>query len=500
MPVIVYKEGCSTWLLFMLFHVYKGSLLLFVLSFVFFLSGFVVRFCGGCVLVDVYFIKLSGIRINMPFLFDEISLMLGALVCFISRNVIIFTAVYMSSEQFMKRFIHLILIFVGTIILFIFIPSNFFFLIGWDGLGVVSFVLVIYYQNNLALGGGIMTCLSNRLGDLFLIVSMFLLSFSGGWSVWSVRVFNGFNFFFLIFIVLGAFTKRAQMPFRAWLPIAIAAPTPISALVHSSTLVTAGVYLLVRYRFLLRGCLLLVDFVLVVSSITIFIARLSAIKHWDCKKIIALSTLSHLRFIIYCVAINFPGLAFFHLCVHAMFKSLIFMCVGILIHSYQTQDLRKIRGVILRLPFVRFVLVRSEFSMIGFPFLSGFYSKDLVMEGVVQNPFNIVPHCLVIFRVLCTSWYCSRLIFLFIKFKVQSVVLLQYFEKSIFYFIPLIRMLLLIVLGASLFQGIVVDLTFVFNVSKEVKLLPIVCIIVGVYYRFYSLNFRFYFNHFILSM
>lgn len=201
-------------------------------------------------------------------------------------------------------------------------------------------------------------------------------------------------------------TKRAQLPFSAWLPAAIAAPTPVSSLVHSSTLVTAGVYLLIRFRFLIY----LNDFLLFIGLTTIFIAGLSANYECDLKKIIALSTLSQLGLMIIIVGFNFKDLSFFHLMAHAMFKSLLFLCAGVFIHSYgDIQDIRLISGLISSLPSSSFYFSLRSMALCGFPFLSGFFSKDMILEIFFRGRINFFFFFLIFVSTIFTLSYTLRL-------------------------------------------------------------------------------------------
>lgn len=183
--------------------------------------------------------------------------------------------------------------------------------------------------------------------------------------------------FLLGIIILAAITKRAQIPFSAWLPAAMAAPTPVSALVHSSTLVTAGVYLLVRFNYLLS----LNWYVFFIGVLTIFMSGLGANYENDLKKIIALSTLRQLGLIMMSLGLGFYELAFFHLITHAIFKSLLFLCAGVFIHSIgDTQDIRILGGLIISCPVTSFYFIGASIALCGFPFLSGFYSRDIILE------------------------------------------------------------------------------------------------------------------------
>ncbi|MEW8078579.1 MAG: proton-conducting transporter membrane subunit [Candidatus Thiodiazotropha endolucinida] len=226
--------------------------------------------------------------------------------------------------------------------------------LGWDGLGLISFVLVIYYQRDKALGAGLVTALINRVGDVLMLARISLLRESGYWELWGLSLEEGVVGLVLVMVAVLSITKRAQIPFSYWLPAAIIAPTPVSALVHSSTLVTAGVYLMVR---LLIGVgeLQVGGFVrsllLVVSLLTNVMAGISACFEVDLKKIVALSTLRQLGIIVMALAMGYYSLAFFHLITHALFKSLMFIRVGRVIHLFgDSQDLRDVGGLWERMP------------------------------------------------------------------------------------------------------------------------------------------------------
>jgi NADH-ubiquinone oxidoreductase chain 5 len=210
-------------------------------------------------------------------------------------------------------------------------------------------------------------------------------------------------------IILAAITKSAQIPFSSWLPAAIAAPTPVSALVHSSTLVTAGVYLLIRFNILIMesGAR---SFLLLIGGLTIFIAGLSANFEFDLKKIIALSTLRQLGLIIRILAIGFPKLAFFHLLTHALFKALLFMCAGVVIHNIKnSQDIRDMGSLVKFMPFTSICLNVANLALCGMPFLAGFYSKDLILESVLLSNLNLFSFFIYFFSTGLTVCYSFRL-------------------------------------------------------------------------------------------
>jgi NADH-ubiquinone oxidoreductase chain 5 len=210
----------------------------------------------------------------------------------------------------------------------------------------------------------------------------------------------------LVLVIIAAITKRAQMPFSAWLPAAMAAPTPVSALVHSSTLVTAGIYLLIRFNFLIFYN----NFILYVGVLTMLMAGFSANFESDLKKIIALSTLRQLGLMIIIIGLGHMDLSFFHLITHAIFKSLLFLCAGVFIHAYgEVQDVRFISGILNRMPISSFYFIICSMALCGFPFLSGFYSKDLILEMFIIKDINIIFFGLRILATIFTLSYSLRL-------------------------------------------------------------------------------------------
>merc|ERR1712119_157665 len=213
-------------------------------------------------------------------------------------------------------------------------------------------------------------------------------------------------------LVLSACTKSAQIPFSAWLPAAIAAPTPVSALVHSSTLVTAGVYLLIRMNIFLintnRSNVLII-----LGTVTIMIAGLAAIFEIDMKKIIALSTLRQLGIMMIILGAGNPLLAYFHLISHAFFKAILFICAGIIIHNIKDyQDIRNMGSGLMSLPITISIMMVANISLCGLPFLSGFYSKDIILEIIIIKGLNLLIILVVLVGTFLTVAYSCRIRFL----------------------------------------------------------------------------------------
>ena len=352
----------------------------------------------------------SVLRINIGFVFDKFSLVFLSTVSLISRIILGYSKYYISMEKNFFRFLLVLLLFVFSICLLITRSNLVGLILGWDGLGLSSYVLVIFYQNEFSCSAGILTVLSNRVGDVCILLSIGLMYSYGTWSF--ILIYGNIWFCLRCFIMLAGFTKRAQIPFSAWLPAAMAAPTPVSALVHSSTLVTAGVFVFVRFYYCIDKNVCLI--ILVRSIITMFIAGLGAMFEADFKKIIALSTLRQLGLIIIEVGLGFIDIAFCHLIVHALFKSVLFICAGVIIHTNRNlQDNRKLGGLVISSPVLRMIFGVRNISLCGFPFLSGFFSKDLILEGFFGvGVISFLLTFMVILGIGFTVYYRFRFIFL----------------------------------------------------------------------------------------
>nr|WKU84246.1 NADH dehydrogenase subunit 5 [Xylota quadrimaculata] len=359
-------------------------------------------------------VSLNSMSIVMTFLFDWMSLMFMSFVLFISSLVIYYSKEYMSGDYNINRFIMLVLLFVMSMMLLIISPNLISILLGWDGLGLVSYCLVIYFNNVKSYNAGMLTALLNRIGDVaFLLAIAWMLNY-GSWNyIYYLEFMKNDKEMMIIgvLMVLAAMTKSAQIPFSSWLPAAMAAPTPVSALVHSSTLVTAGIYLLIRFNFLVNNSLM-GQLLLLLSGLTMFMSGLGANFEFDLKKIIALSTLSQLGLMMMILSMGYYKLAFFHLLTHALFKALLFMCAGAIIHNMNnSQDLRLMGGLSLYMPLTSSCFNVANLALCGMPFLAGFYSKDLILEIVSLSMVNLFIYYLFFFSTGLTVCYSLRLVY-----------------------------------------------------------------------------------------
>nr|UHA57012.1 NADH dehydrogenase subunit 5 [Layahima valida] len=385
-------------------------LLFFSLSL--FISGLLFVINDLAIFIEWELLSLNSSSIVMTVLLDWMSLIFMSFVLFISSMVIYYSDDYMHGDDNLNRFIILVLMFVLSMMFLIISPNLISILLGWDGLGLVSYCLVIYYQNVKSYNAGMITALTNRVGDVALLLSIAWMLNYGSWNyIYYLECMSGDYQMTVIawLVVLAAMTKSAQIPFSSWLPAAMAAPTPVSALVHSSTLVTAGVYLLIRFNLLFFNTYLS-KLLLLMSVLTMFMAGLGANYEFDLKKIIALSTLSQLGLMMSILSMGYADLAFFHLLTHALFKALLFMCAGSIIHNMSnTQDIRLMGGLVNMMPLTCTCFNIANLALCGMPFLAGFYSKDLILEIVSMSSVNLLIYFLYFLSTGLTVCYSMRL-------------------------------------------------------------------------------------------
>ena len=324
-------------------------------------------------------------------------------------SVLKFRQSYIINDRYFMRFHLLLIIFVSSIYLLILSPNLVSILLGWDGLGLTSYLLVIYYRSPKAFNSGIITALSNRVGDALILVRIGYLSMYGNWNLY-FYINKSVPLILAYLIIVAACTKSAQIPFSAWLPAAMAAPTPVSSLVHSSTLVTAGVYLIIRHNnlFFISN---VSSYLMIIGIITIILASISALFEIDLKKIVALSTLRQLGVIILRLGLGAYIARFFHLLSHAFFKALLFISTGNIIHnSKDYQDLRQVGGSAKILPVTnRFTLI-SRIRLIGVPFMSAFFSKEIILEFLLIKNFNFFIYLIMVVGIFLTASYRTRFV------------------------------------------------------------------------------------------
>lgn len=437
---------------------------------------------GQAWFIEWELLSLNSSSVVITLILDWISFIFLGFVIFISSIVLYYRGEYISGDNNINRFMYLVLAFVISIGFLIISPNLVRILLGWDGLGLVSYALVIYYQNEKSANAGILTALSNRVGDVAILLAISLFFSCGGWNflfyVDNIP-FIDINGLLCGLVVLAAITKRAQIPFSAWLPAAMAAPTPVSALVHSSTLVTAGVYLLIRFSPALEGRLSQIV-LLLLSRLTIFMAGLGANFEYDLKKIIALSTLSQLGVIMSILSLGYADLAFFHLLAHALFKALLFMCAGAVIHSVKDyQDIRIIGGLVYHIPLTGICINLANLALCGTPFLAGFYSKDIILEVAFISPINIVSFLLYALATGLTVCYTMRLVYYTLSGDFNLGNLYSISDEAKIITNPIIGLRIGAVFGGASLAWLIFPCPYIICISPFFKILALIVRVIG---------------------
>nr|YP_009740518.1 NADH dehydrogenase subunit 5 [Apalacris nigrogeniculata]QID03454.1 NADH dehydrogenase subunit 5 [Apalacris nigrogeniculata] len=455
------------------------------------------------VFIEWELLSLNSTMLVMTLIFDWMSLLFMSFVMYISSLVIYYSIDYMSDESDMNRFIIIVLMFIFSMVLLIISPNLVSILLGWDGLGLVSYCLVIYYQNVKSFSAGMLTALSNRIGDVAILISISWMLNFGGWNYIYYYDFISGSFemsVITMLIILASMTSSAQIPFSSWLPAAMAAPTPVSALVHSSTLVTAGVYLLIRFSPMLYiynyGW-----FLMLIGCLTMFMAGLGANFEFDLKKIIALSTLSQLGLMMGILSMGYSNLAFFHLLCHALFSALLFMCAGSIIHNMkESQDIRFMGSIVKFMPLTSICLNVSSLSLCGMPFLAGFYSKDLILEVVCLEWLNLLIFFLFFLSTGFTASYSFRLFYYSMIGENNFFSSFYFNDNSYFISFGMIGLLIIAVFGGSLLSWLIFPIPYFIILPFYLKYLTVAVVILGSYFGYLMSQMNLFCNLFSLSM
>nr|UFR82806.1 NADH dehydrogenase subunit 5 [Eudicella quadrimaculata] len=471
------------------------SVSFFFFSLLNFFMGLYFMVIDYVLLLEYELMSINSCSIMMTILLDWMSLLFMSFVLFISSMVIYYSEEYMEGDKFINRFIMLVSMFVLSMMLLIISPNIISILLGWDGLGLVSYCLVIYYQNVKSYNAGMLTALSNRIGDVaILMVIAWMMNYGSFNYLFYIDYMKGSWEMFVVsmLIILASMTKSAQIPFSSWLPAAMAAPTPVSSLVHSSTLVTAGVYLLIRFNYSLTSGLL--GILLFIGTMTMFMAGLGANYECDLKKIIALSTLSQLGLMMAILSLGEFKLAFFHLLTHALFKALLFMCAGAMIHSMgNNQDIRYMGGLIFRMPLTCSYFMISNLSLCGLPFLAGFYSKDLILEVMSMGYTNIFIYILFFLSTGLTVCYTFRLIYYVLVGDFNYLSLNSISDSGIIMLSGMSGLILMVIFGGSILMWLMFPTPYFICLPLIMKIMTLIVILMGSWVGFevakFSLNY-----------
>ena len=356
------------------------------------------------------------------FQYDSLTVSMLIPVLIISSLVHIYSISYMSNDPHVQRFFSYLSLF--TFMMIILVTANNFLLmfVGWEGVGVCSYLLVSFWFTRIAANqSSISAFLTNRVGDCFLTIGMFAILWSIGnldyATVFSLAPFINENLVTIIGICLliGAMAKSSQFGLHVWLPMAMEGPTPVSALIHAATMVTAGVYLLMRSSPLIEYSSTLLLLCLWLGAITTVFSSLIGLFQQDIKKVIAYSTMSQLGMMVIAVGLSSYNIALFHLINHAFYKGLLFLGAGAVIHAVaDNQDFRKYGGLISYLPLTYSVILIASLSLVAFPFMTGFYSKDFILESAYGQYYfsSTAVYIIAVIGAIFTTLYSVKVLYL----------------------------------------------------------------------------------------
>nr|YP_009490412.1 NADH dehydrogenase subunit 5 [Gracilaria tenuistipitata]AWH62552.1 NADH dehydrogenase subunit 5 [Gracilaria tenuistipitata]AWH62577.1 NADH dehydrogenase subunit 5 [Gracilaria tenuistipitata var. liui] len=433
-------------------------------------------------------INVGILKVSWSFLFDSLTVTMLVVVTVISSLVHLYSLEYMQNDPHLPRFMAFLEIFTFFMLVLVTADNLVQMFVGWEGVGLASYLLINFWFTRLAANqSAIKALVVNRIGDfglsLGILTTFYIFQSVDYFTVFSLAPlftnyflnFAGFYFSGLtligIFLFIGAVGKSAQLGLHTWLPDAMEGPTPVSALIHAATMVTAGVFLLIRFSPLIEFSSTVLNILIVFGSLTAFFAGMSGVFQNDLKRVIAYSTCSQLGYMIFSCGISCYNVSMFHLINHAFFKALLFLSAGAVIHALANeQDMRRMGSLIKFLPLTYSLMLIGSLALAGFPFLTGFYSKDFILEITqitlnknLQNIHGTFACWLGNLSVFFTAFYSFRLIYLTFINSVNTTRknILKSHEPSLLMLIPLIILALGSIfigyLGKDLFIGLGTD-------------------------------------------
>lgn len=485
-------------------------------------------------------INLDLIDLHFTFKFDFLSSSMLIVITTISLCAHLYSIEYMGSDPHQTRFMSYLSLF--TFFMVILVTSDNFYqlFLGWEGVGICSYLLINFWFTRLqANKSALKAMFTNKISDICLSIGIFLIffffksyNFNLIFSSISYIDIDSTNLMYIsLLLLIGAIGKSAQIGLHVWLPDAMEGPTPVSSLIHAATMVTAGIFLLIRCSYIFEYVDNIFLVIIILGALTAFFSSTTGLFQNDIKKVVAYSTCSQLGYMFFICGFSQYQVGFFHLFNHAFFKALLFLTAGALIHNFNNdQDIRNMGGLLKLFPFIYICLLIGSLSLMGFPFLTGFYSKDLIIEStyivnfINFNNYNIIINLLhgfywlLVISIIFTALYSLRVLFVvfFEKYKGSLYNISNIHYSGIFTIIPLFYLAIYSIfigyLTKDLFVGLGTDIWFssVFNFNNFIdyeflfviyKLIPlilsiysmVVCLFIyGIYNKLFDISKLYY--------
>jgi NADH-ubiquinone oxidoreductase chain 5 len=395
-------------------------------------------------------IDSESLNVLWGFNFDSLTVSMLIPVLIVSSLVHVYSIGYMSHDPHNQRFFSYLSLFTFMMIILVTANNLLLMFVGWEGVGICSYLLVSFWFTRIAANQSSMSAfLMNRVGDCLLTIGMFATLWSFGnvdyTTVFSLSPFINENIITIIGICLliGAMAKSSQVGLHVWLPQAMEGPTPVSALIHAATMVTAGVYLLMRTSPIIEYSSTVLLLCLWIGAITTISSSLIGLFQQDIKKVIAYSTMSQLGMMVIAIGLSSYNIALFHLVNHAFYKGLLFLGAGAVIHAVaDNQDFRKYGGLRPFLPLTYSVMLIASLSLVAIPFMTGFYSKDFILESAYGQFYfsSIVVYFIATIGAMFTTLYSAKVLYLTFLTSPNGPLInyQQAHEADIFMSLPLI--------------------------------------------------------------